>query len=101
MMLGVIDHDGDRLTLRQVLWRMEGKQYHDLMQASHIAACNYNTKRTSHTDKIWHWKDLHPMHASEPKPTASGRQVIHQMAAMGSGEWSVLPGYDVEGLLPV
>ena len=72
--------------------------YHDLMTASHVAAAIVNSNRTKASDKFFVWKDLHPMHIAQPKPKATGKQVLAQMAAMGKGEWEFLPGYDLEGI---
>ncbi len=103
-MIGVLGfrhvEDVDRLTLRELLWMLQGRQYHDHMIGSHVVAGVWNAQRTKTSDRVWWFGDFHPDHLGRQKQRPTGRQAVKQVAqtwfAPGDIEWA--DGHSAEAI---
>lgn len=75
-LLGVVGHDGHGLTLRELVHRFDGRNYHDFMICGHAIAAYYNSKRSRRNPRpARSWVDFHPMHGRRRRKPSGREQV--------------------------
>ena len=84
-MLGVIGHDGDNLSLRQICQRFDGKCYHDRLQSASIVAGIFNSQGGLNGRGVG-WKDFHPEHSlDDPFAVAGDTQTDEAFKRLAEG----------------
>lgn len=74
-MLGMTAADDRRVTLRQLIHRVEGRKFHDHVVCGSITAAIFNSRRRKRSDRWFTFRDFHPHYLTNPRVPTGREQV--------------------------